>query len=162
MTPNLSAFHSSVPPASLILFPSSSPSPTPPLLAEGIKPLGPRNLARDLETAGIIPGVDKILVGWISPLRIFGNNSSPPIICAPAPSAACDEGEEGSENTRITSGARRASRGSWTLPLRGREDLEWCVVRVREYAEDGFEISSAWGVSFALPMIHSSIARKCQ
>jgi len=54
------------------------------------------------------------------------------MMCAPACCAAREDGEDGSVNTRITSGARRASRGSWTLPRRGREDFEWCVVRVKE------------------------------
>jgi hypothetical protein len=124
ITPNLSAFHSNVPPASLILLPNSAPSPTPPLFGEGINPLGPKNLASCLETAGSILGVAKIFVGLISPLRIFGNNSSPPIICAPASLAAWEEGVFGSEKTKMTSGARRASRGSETLPRRGRDDLE--------------------------------------
>jgi hypothetical protein len=132
ITPNLSAFHSKVPPASLILLPNSSPSPTPPRLGDGISPFGPKNRANCLETAGSIDGVASTFVGAISPLKTRANSSSPPIMCAPAADAASEEGELDSANTRITSGARRASRGRETRPRRGRDDLEWCVVRVRE------------------------------
>ena len=123
-TPSLSAFHSMSPPASLTFCANSSPSPTPPRLAAGISPFGPKKRAKFFCTAGNIPGVERHLVGATSPDRTRGKSSSPPTKFAPAPRAAWADDESGSANTRITSGALRQSSGSETRPRRGREDFE--------------------------------------
>lgn len=125
--PCLSALYSILPAASLILSANSSPSATPPRLATGMRPLGPKNLARVLETAGIIPGVARHLVGWILPLNTASNNSSPPTYAAPASLAKVAEGEDGSAKTRIVSDVLRGSRGRMKEPRIGSADL-WDLV----------------------------------